>query len=91
MWSSPEKEIPSHDIRAEHFRILENATEQAEDFDPRTPEVYSALDSLQTSSCRSWGFTVYREGLEICNAHAMRMGLALIKQHLGLQPDIQQR
>ncbi len=83
MWSSPEKEIPSHNLRAENLRILENAVAQAEDFDPRTPEVYSALDNLQASSCRSWGFTVYREGLECCNMQAMSMGLSLIKQHIG--------
>ena len=84
MWSSPEKQIPRQDVRAEHLRALEHAIEQAEEFDPRTSEVYQALEYLQTSTNSTWGFTVYREGLECCNMHAMSMGLSLIKQHIGI-------
>lgn len=85
MWSSPEKQIPRQDVRAEHLRVLENAIEQAEEFDPRTSEVYQALEYLQTSSNSTWGFTVYHEGLESGNFQAMRLGLNLIRQHLGIE------
>ena len=83
MWNAPKNEIPTTDICSEHMRILEDAVLDADEFDVRTPEVYEALDYLQKLSNRTWGFTLYREGLERPDLNMMREGFMFIQQHLG--------
>jgi len=84
MWNSPDKHISQSDIRTEYLRVLKTAVMDAQDFDVRSARVYNALDYLQERSSRSWGFTLFREGLECWDIPAMQKGLALIHQHLGL-------
>ncbi len=83
MWKSPDNPVPQSGICEEHLRILEEAVREAGDYDVRSAAVYEALDYLQERSARSWGFTLFREGLECWDVPAMYKGLALIKQHLG--------
>lgn len=83
MWNCPDKPVPETDIRQEHLRVLQKAVLDAAEFDPRTSEVYAALDYLQGRSLRRWGFIVFREGLEKNTVGALRRGLELIVQHLG--------
>lgn len=83
MWNCTNNGIPERDIRSEYMRTLEEAVLQAEDFDIRSGAVHEALDYLQNLSVQSWGFTLYREGLESCDINAIREGIELIKKHLG--------
>lgn len=84
MWSTSRKEIPRQQIDAEHMRVLEEAVQNCEeDFDVRSASVYDALDHLQQRSTRSWGFTLFRQGLEDWSPMALHQGLRLIKQHIG--------
>lgn len=76
--------IPESSIEQEHLRILRKAVLDAGEFDPRTGEVYAALDYLQAKSLHRWGFTVFKEGLEKNTPGALRHGLRLIHQHLGI-------
>lgn len=76
--------IPESSTKTEHLRILWKAVQDAEEFDPRTSEVYAALDYLQAKSLHTWGFTVFKEGLEKNTPGALRQGLKLIHQHLGI-------
>lgn len=63
--------------------MLQKAVHDAAEFDPRTNEVYVALDYLQAKSLHRWGFTVFREGLERNTPGALAQGLGLILKHLG--------
>ncbi len=84
MWNTTKKGIPPSDIEREHLRILEDAVRDCmEDYDVRSAAVYQALDFLQKKSARSWGFTLFREGLENWNPTALQQGFRLICQHLG--------
>ncbi len=65
------------------MRVLEEAVNDCLHYDIRTAAVYNALDYLQAKSNRSWGFTVFRQGLEQWNPSALDKGLGLIKQHLN--------
>jgi hypothetical protein len=83
MWNAPKNAISEGDIRREHFHVLRKAIADAGEFDPRTTEVYAALDYLQKQSSRTWGFTLFKEGLERNELPSLQRGLALIRQHLG--------
>ncbi|MEM9297182.1 MAG: hypothetical protein AAGA64_02235 [Bacteroidota bacterium] len=85
MWNASKNSIPEYQIRDEHLKALENAVADCyEDFDVRSTSVYEALDYLESNSTASWGFTIFREGLEDWNPKALHQGLRLIKQHLGV-------
>jgi len=83
MYFTPEQPISSIEIRNEHLRILYEAVIDAEDFDVRNATVYEALDYLQDITSRTWGFSLYREGLERPDLIMMRLGFEHIQQHLG--------
>lgn len=84
MWNASENRVAKRYIDDEHMRILTEAVADCEqDFDVRSKSVYEALDYFQEHSSRSWGFTLFRQGLEDWNPAALREGLRLIKQHIG--------
>lgn len=84
MWNSPNQPIPRCDIDKEHMKALEEAVFECEqDYDVRSSKVYEALDYFQAKTIRTWGFTLFRQGLEDWNPHALHDGLRLIKQHIG--------
>ena len=83
MWNAVNNKVSRGQILAEHMRVLEEAVKDCELYDIRTPSVYEALDCLQALSNRTWGFTVFRQGLEQWNPSALQEGIKLIKQHLG--------
>jgi hypothetical protein len=83
MWHAPKNAISAGDINREHLRILEEAVQDCELYDVRTGVVYVALDALQAQSNRSWGFSVFRRGLEQWSPEMLREGLRLIRNHLG--------
>tara|TARA_B100000780_G_C21114437_1_gene450721 strand:- start:1462 stop:1722 length:261 start_codon:yes stop_codon:yes gene_type:complete len=84
MWNCPQKPISQADIDAEHMKALEEAVINCEqDFDVRSKQVYIALDYFQARSLHSWGFSLFRQGLEDWSPAALHEGLKLIKQHLG--------
>lgn len=84
MWNASKNEVPRHQIDAEHMRVLTDAVQDCEEeFDVRSAGVYDALDHFQDRSSRSWGFTLFRQGLEDWNPAALHEGLRLIKQHIG--------
>lgn len=85
MYSSAEVNVSSTNIYAEHLRILEEAVQEAAEFDVRSAEVYQALEYLQARSQRRWGFTAYLEGLERGDHYMMKMGFEQIRHHLGEQ------
>lgn len=84
MWNAPKNAVPAGEINREHLRILEEAVQDCELYDVRTGAVYDALDALESRSNRSWGFTVFRQGLEVWSPEMLREGLHLIRRHLGL-------
>lgn len=83
MWNTPKNTVSACEISREHLRILEVAVQDCELYDVRTGAVYDALDALQAQSNRSWGFTVFRRGLELWSPEMLREGLRLIRKHLG--------
>ena len=84
MWSTTKKDIPKKQIEAEYMRIIEAAVQDCmEDYDIRTAELYEALEYFEAKSMHSWGFTVFKQGLEDWNPVALVEGLKLIKTHLG--------
>lgn len=84
MWSTTKKDIPKKQIEAEYMRTIEAAVQDCmEDYDIRTAELYEALEYFEAKSMRSWGFTVFKQGLEDWNPVALVEGLKLIKTHLG--------
>lgn len=84
MWNAPKQPIPRYQIDREYMRTLEEAVQDCEeDFDVRSSKVYEALDYFQAQSSRTWGFTLFRQGLEDWNPKALHDGLKLIKQHIG--------
>lgn len=84
MWNSPKQPIPRQNVDQEYMSILDDAVKNCEqDFDVRSIKVYEALDYFQAKSSRTWGFTLFRQGLEQWNVKALHDGLGLIKQHLG--------
>lgn len=84
MWSTTKKDIPQKQIEAEYMRIIEAAVQDCmEDYDIRTAELYEALEYFEAKSMHSWGFTVFKQGLEDWNPVALVEGLKLIKTHLG--------
>jgi len=84
MWNSTQNKVSEGEIAREHMRVLEEAVQDCLHYDIRTSEVYEALDYLQNKSIRSWGFTLFRQGLEIWSPTALKDGLKLIKQHLNV-------
>ena len=66
-----------------HLRALEEAVSQGNDHELRHSKVIDALNYLQNKSNRNWGFTLFRQGLEIRSNAALHDGLRLIKQHMG--------
>ncbi len=83
MWHAPNNAIPASEIVREHLRILDEAVQDCELYDVRTGAVYDALDYLEAQSNRSWGFTVFKQGLEHWSPEMLREGLRLIRKHLG--------
>ena len=84
MWNITKKDIPKKQIEAEYMRIIEAAVQDCmEDYDIRTAELYEALEYFEAKSMHSWGFTVFKQGLEDWNPVALVEGLKLIKTHLG--------
>ena len=84
MWSTTKKDIPKKQIEAEYMRIIEAAVQDCmEDYDIRTAELYEAIEYFEVKSMHSWGFTVFKQGLEDWNPVALVEGLKLIKTHLG--------
>jgi hypothetical protein len=83
MWNAPKNTIPASEIIREHIRVLKEAVADCELYDVRTGPVYDALDALEALSNRSWGFTVFRQGLERWSPEMLREGLRLIHEHLG--------
>lgn len=84
MWNATKNEVPRYQIDAEHMRVLEDAVQNCEeDFDVRSAAVYAALDHFQEHSVSTWGFTLFRQGLEDWQPAALHEGLRLIKQHIG--------
>jgi hypothetical protein len=84
MWSCPKNKVPEGDISREHLNVLGKAVQDSGEFDPRRREVYAALEYLESKSLNRWGFTVFKEGLEKNTPGALRHGLQLIHQHLGI-------
>ena len=74
MWHAPKNTTSEGHIWQEHLNVLWKAVADAGEFDPRTSEVYATLDYLQKRSTRTWGFTVFKEGLEKNAPDAMRRG-----------------
>ena len=87
MWSAPASRISRTNIQREHLRILEHAVAECADSDVCTAEVYEALDYLQRDANRTWGFAVFRRGLECKSEAGIAEGLSLIIKHLGLAGD----
>lgn len=84
MWSAPNQPIQQQYYDREHMKVLEDAVNECEqDYDVRSKAVYEALDYFQERTDRTWGFTLFREGLEDWNPKALHDGLKLIKQHIG--------
>lgn len=83
MWNTTLKPVPRRDIHEHYLGILRQAVEDCQEFDIRQAHVYQALDTLQTQSTKSWGFTVFRRGLERPDYELLRQGYILICQHLG--------
>lgn len=85
MWSTTANRVSGRDIAKEHLRILQAAVAESADWDVCRAEVYEALDYLEQQCSRSWGFTVFRQGLEDKSELALREGFALIRKHLGME------
>ena len=87
MWSTTQKPISRLEIQEHYIGILRQAVEDATEFDIRKPFVYEALDFLQKQSLKSWGFTVFREGLEKSDLALLQQGYNLICQHVGFKNE----
>lgn len=83
MWNASKNNIPESNIRDEHMRALEEAVNDCMHYDIRSNAVYEALDYLQNDCTRTWGFTLFRQGLENWSPKALHEGLGLIKKHLS--------
>lgn len=83
MWNTTLKPVPRRDINEHYLGILRQAVQDCHEFDIRQAHVYTALEALQRESTKSWGFTVFRRGLERPDPELLRQGYALICQHLG--------
>jgi hypothetical protein len=83
MWNSTPKPVARRDINEHYLGILRQAVQDCHEFDIRQAAVYEALDRLQKESIKSWGFTVFRRGLERPDYDLLRQGYCLICQHLG--------
>lgn len=71
------------DMRNEHLQTLINtAWHMARDHDARGAGVYAALDALEEKTLETWGFALFREGLERWDLQALRAGFALIRFQL---------
>lgn len=83
MWNSTPKTVGRRDINEHYVGILRQAVQDCQEFDVRQSHVYTALDALQKESTKSWGFTVFRRGLERPDYALLRQGYTLICQHMG--------
>lgn len=83
MWNTTHKPVPRRDFNEHYLGILRQAVQDCHEFDIRQAHVYTALEALQRESTKSWGFTVFRRGLERPDPELLRQGYALICQHLG--------
>lgn len=83
MWNATKNEIPRYQIEREHMRIIECAVDDMfEDFDVRSAKLYEALDYFEKQSTSTWGFTLFRQGLENWETIKLKEGLRLIRQQL---------
>ena len=83
MWNTTPKPVPRREINEHYVGILRQAVQDCQEFDVRQSHVYTALDALQKESTKSWGFTVFRRGLERPDYALLRQGYTLICQHMG--------
>lgn len=83
MWNAPDKPVREHEIIHEHLLVLKRAIEQACDFDPRSDEVYAALEAVEKRCLRKGAIKLYRKGLESGDPLVMREGFDLIGKHMG--------
>ena len=83
MWNSVSKHPDRTKLIEQAIDVLEVALENCENYDVRTTKLYDALDYLQTLTIRTWGFTLFKQGLEEWNVPALHEGLKHIKKHIG--------
>ena len=63
--------------------VLRSAIEYAEDFDPRTEDVYQAIEYLRPRVPRVGGLNLFIKGLESGNVLMMQSGFQLMRKHMG--------
>jgi hypothetical protein len=90
MWNSPEKKVPSHQIKLEALRTLSYAVYYCMEFEPRTKEVYEALDTLRTYAQKTWCFTVFQEGLERGDPETLKKALKIIVREMVVDYSLEE-
>lgn len=84
MWSSSKNDISFTEIRNHHLSVLFEAVKNASDSDIRTNDVYEALEFLQKECAKTWGFALFRQGLENFDERLLQQGLKLINQQFKI-------
>ena len=82
MWNATKHEISPQDILEEHLRVLERAVEDASEFDVRS-KARKSLEYLSVKVDRQGGINLMHAGLRERDVEKLRMGLVLLKKHLG--------
>ncbi len=83
MWRATKNHVSETAIVREHLRVLEEAVNDCMHYDIRSQAVYEALDYLQSQSNKSWGFAVFRQGLEEWSPLLLQKGFRLIQCYIN--------
>lgn len=83
MWNAPANAISAQDIANEHWRVLTAAFAVLDDSDPRSRDVYAALEYFRARGIRQGGINLIAAGLRDGDAQHVRQGLRILRRHLG--------